>query len=171
MHGYDERKLYGIKELKSEFFHNTILTKANDVFLNTKKNPKKEIKSFFPKKFNKFISKEQPNVLLNAMQLYNYRNKIILSFENINIRPSMYAHNAKSEPEKNDGVEESEQKFDENIGERVKMRRQKAGDKTDKTGDEQPDTTDMPELESRVCCTKKKSKRTNIKNINSTTNA
>ena len=52
----------------------------------------------------------------------------------------MYAYDAKS-----DGVEESEQKFDESIGERVKLRRQKADDKTEGTGDEQLETTDMPD--------------------------
>ena len=54
----------------------------------------------------------------------------------------MYAYDAKS-----DGVEESEQKFDESIRERAKMRRQKADYKTDETGDEQLDATDMPDLE------------------------
>ena len=38
----------------------------------------------------------------------------------------MYVYDAKS-----DGVEESEQKFDESIGGRVKSRKQKAEDKTD----------------------------------------
>ena len=38
------------------------------------------------------------------MQLYNGRNTIIRLFENRNIRPSVYAHNAKSEPKKYDGV-------------------------------------------------------------------
>ena len=42
----------------------------------------------------------------------------------------MYTYDAKS-----DGVEESEQKFDEGIEERVKLRRQKADNKTDETGD------------------------------------
>ena len=56
------------------------------------------------------------------MQLYNYRNKIIRLFENKNIRPSVYAYNAKSE--EYDEAEKSEQKFDENIAERVKLRRQ-----------------------------------------------
>ena len=40
-----------------------------------------------------------------------------------------------------------EQKFHKSIEERVKLRRQKADDKTDEIGDEQPETTDMPELE------------------------
>ena len=42
----------------------------------------------------------------------------------------MYAYNAKSEPRKYDGAEKSEQKFDESIAEKVKLRRQKADDKT-----------------------------------------
>ena len=76
------------------------------------------------------------------MNLYNGRNKIIKLFESKDITPFMYAYDAKS-----DGVEESEQKFDERIGEIVRLRRQKANDKTDETGDEQLDTTDMPDLE------------------------
>ena len=35
----------------------------------------------------------------------------------------------------------------ETIGERVTLKRQKADDKTDEKGDEQLDTTDMPDLE------------------------
>ena len=76
------------------------------------------------------------------MNLYNDRNKIIKLFESKDIIPFMYAYDAKS-----DGVEESERKFDKSIGERVKLRRQKADDKTDETGDEQLDTTGMPDLE------------------------
>ena len=49
-HGYNEGKLHDIKELESKFLDYTILTKTNDVFLDTKKNPRKGIKSFFPKK-------------------------------------------------------------------------------------------------------------------------
>ena len=63
----------------------------------------------------------------------------------------MYAHDAKS-----DGVEESEQKFDESIGERVKLRRQKADDKTDETGDEQLDTTDMTDFETEESAEKRR---------------
>ena len=76
------------------------------------------------------------------MNLYNGRNKIIKLFESKDITPSMYAHDAKS-----DGGEKSEQKFDESIGERIKLRRQKADDKTDETGDEKLDTTGMSNLE------------------------
>ena len=126
MHGYDEGKLIDIETIKNEFFYNTALTKAKKDFLDTKKKFKKGIKIFFPKKFKEFISEEQKNILLNAMNLYNSRNKIIGLFENKAISHSMYAYDAKS-----DRVEESERKFDESIGERVKLRRQKAGNKTD----------------------------------------
>ena len=54
----------------------------------------------------------------------------------------MYAYDTKS-----DGVKESEHKFNKSIGERVKLRRQKADDKTDETGDEQLNATDMRDLE------------------------
>ena len=76
------------------------------------------------------------------MNLYNGRNKIIKLFESKDINPSIHAYDAKS-----NGVEESEQKSDESTGERVKLRRQKADDKTDETDDEQLDTTNMPDLE------------------------
>ena len=88
------------------FFNNTVLTKENYIFLDTKKNPNIGIKSFFPIKFHKFISGEQTNVLLNTIQLYNGRNKIIKLFEDKNITYSAYALNAKSEPEEYDGVKE-----------------------------------------------------------------
>ena len=93
------------------------------------------------------------------MQLYNYRNKIIGLFENENIRPSNYALDAKFEPREYDGVEKSEQKFDESIGERVKLRRQKADDKKDGSGDEQLDTIDMPELESEESAAQRRNQR------------
>ena len=70
--------------------------------------------------------------------------QIIRLFKNRNVRLSAYALYASSEPEEYDRAEKSEQKFDESIAERVKLRRQKADDKTD---DEQLDTTDMPDLE------------------------
>ena len=81
------------------------------------------------------------------MQLYNYRNKIIRLFENKDIRPSMYTLDAKSRLGECDEAEKSEHKFNESIGERVKLRRQKADDKKDETGDEQLDTIEMPDLE------------------------
>ena len=64
--------------------------------------------------------------------------------------PSEHSFDAKSEAEEYNGVEKSEQKFDENIGERVKLRTQKADDKTDEAenDDEKPDNANMSELES-----------------------
>ena len=47
-------------------------------------------------------------------------------FEDKAISPFMYAYD-----EKPDGVEESEQTFEESIGERVKCRRQRADNKID----------------------------------------
>ena len=76
------------------------------------------------------------------MNLYNGKNIIIRLFESKDITPSMYAYDANSER-----VKESVQKFDKSIGERVKLRRQKADDKTDEIGNEQLDNTDMPDLE------------------------
>ena len=147
MHGYydwDFDKKAQI-DLESGRFHSIVLTKANDVSLDTNKNLKKGIKSFFPKKLKEFVSEEQKSVLLNTMNLYNSRNKTIGLFENKAISLSMYVFDAKS-----DGAEESEQRFDESKGERVKLRRQKADDKTDEgdNDDEKPDTTNIPELES-----------------------
>ena len=89
------------------------------------------------------------------MNLYNSRNKIIGFFENKAISPSMNAYDAKS-----DGVQESEQIFDKSIGERVKLRRQKADDKTDEgDNDEKPDTINMPELESEESAAQIRSQR------------
>ena len=102
------------------------------------------------------------------MKLYNYRNEITGLFENKNIRSSMHAYNVKSNPEEYDEAQKSEQKFDESIGERVKLRRQKADDKTDETGDEQPDTfyapdesprNIMPELESEKSAAQRTNQR------------
>ena len=59
------------------------------------------------------------------MNLYNYRNKIIKLFEDKNIMSSNYALDAESEPQKYDGVKESEQKSVESIGERVKLKKTK----------------------------------------------
>ena len=52
MRGYDESKLIDIETIKDIFYlHNALLTKAERVFLRTKKNPGKGIKSFLPTKF------------------------------------------------------------------------------------------------------------------------
>ena len=89
------------------------------------------------------------------MNLYNSRNKIIGLFESKAFSPSMYAYDAKS-----DGVEESEQTFEESIGERVKLRRQKADDKTDEgDNNEKPDTINMHGLEIEESAAQRRSQR------------
>ena len=74
------------------------------------------------------------------MNLFNGRNKIIRLFEGKNIVSSNYALDAKSEPEKYDGVKKSEQISVENIGERVKLRKQKS-DELNKIITEKDDIT------------------------------
>ena len=118
LNGYNESKLIDIKAIKDEFFYNTVLTKAKKDSIDTRKNPQKGIIIFLPDKFREYISNKEKRVLLNAMNLYNGRNKIIKLFESKDITPSMYAYDTKS-----DGVEESEQKFNESIEEGVKSRR------------------------------------------------
>ena len=93
------------------------------------------------------------------MKLCNSRNKIIKLFEDKNIMLSTHAYDAKSEPRECDGVNESEQKFDESIGERVKLRTQKADDKINETGDEQPETTDMADLESEESASERRKQK------------
>ena len=101
------------------------------------------IRSFLPDKFREYISNKEKDILLNAINLYNGRNKIIKFFESKDITPSMYAYDAKS-----DGVE------------RVKLRRQKADDKTGEgDNDEKPDTINMPKLESEESAQQRRSQR------------
>ena len=77
MRGYDESKLIDTETVRDKrYFYN-----AEKPFLETKKNPKEGIKKFFPPKFKVYLLKDQRGVLLNAIQLYNYRNKIIGLFE------------------------------------------------------------------------------------------
>ena len=77
--------------------------------------------------------------MLNAIKLYDGRSKIIRLFENKDIKPSDFPHNAKFKPEKYDKVEEferekydtveeSKQKFEESMGKRVKLKRQNKSD-------------------------------------------
>ena len=143
-----------IEATKNDFFYNAALTKARKVFIDTKKNPNEGgIKSFFPPKFTEYFPKDQQNGLLNAMNQYNGRNKIINKvFENKNIMSSYYALGAKS-----GGVKESEQKFDESIGERVNLRMQKVDDKKDETGDERLDIIDIPDLETEESAAQRRS--------------
>ena len=44
MHGYDESKLTDIEVIKNESFYNTVLTKPKKVFLDTKKDKKRNKK-------------------------------------------------------------------------------------------------------------------------------
>ena len=154
MHGYDRGKLIDTETIMDKSYspsnpRNVFLIKTQKITLDTKKNPNKGIKSFFPQNFKEFLPKNQQSVLLNKVRLYDYRNKIIKLFKYRNIKPSMRAPDAKS-----DRVKESEQEFDESIGERVKLRRQKTDDKTG--DDERLDTTDMPELESEESAEQKR---------------
>ena len=127
MKGYDESKLIDLETIKDKsYFHNVFLTKTQRIFLDAEKDPNEGIKNFFPSKFKEYLPKDKQGVLLNAMQLYDYRNKIIKLFENKNIKSSMHALNGKSEPKEDDEAKKSEQKFDGSIGERIKSRRQKS---------------------------------------------
>ena len=105
------------------------------------------MKSLFLTKFKEYIPKEQEDVFINPVNLYNDRNKIIKLFADKNIMPSNYALDAKSETKDYDEVEKSEEKFDESIGERVKLRRQKSDELnkmiTDKADNEQLDNRDI----------------------------
>ena len=139
-----------IKATKDELFYNTVLEKAKIVILDTKKYSKQGIRSFLHDRFKEYMSNKEKDTLLNVMSLYNGRNKFIKLFESKDITPSMYASDAKS-----DEVEKSEQKFDERIGERLKLRRQKADYKTD----EQSETTDMPDLESEESAAQRRNQR------------
>ena len=124
MHVYDESDMLyenlGANISKGEFFHDATSWKIVKQMKKTNKNLSKKVK--------KNTSQEQGNVLLNAMNLYEGRNKIIKLYEDRNIKPSKYPHSAKFEATEYDGVQESEQKSEES---RVKLRRQKADDKAD----------------------------------------
>ena len=75
--------------------------------------------------------KDQRNVLLNAMNLYNGISKIINLFENKNIEPGDCPHDAKLKLEPD---LKSEPLFEESIPERTKMKRQKNSDKENQEG-------------------------------------
>ena len=61
-----------------------------------KNNPRRGVKSFFSKSFEKSIDKDQENALLNAASLWNDKNMIIKLFEGKNIKSIDYPYNAKS---------------------------------------------------------------------------
>ena len=86
MKGYDESKLIDLETIKDKsYFPSVFLTKTQRIFLDAEKDPNKGIKNFFPSKFKEYLPKDKQGVLLNAMQLYDYRNKIIKLFENKDI--------------------------------------------------------------------------------------
>ena len=102
MHGYDKNDLFGQKieiSVKSKSWKNKALKKADQIFLDGKTIPKKEIKGFFPKNLIEDILEDQKNILINAMKVYNCRKKIIRLFEDKNIKPSSFPVDAESEPE------------------------------------------------------------------------
>ena len=108
---------------KGKSWTNEALIKTYKIFLNRKTNPKKRNKKLLSKNFKENILEDQKNILINAMKLCNGKNKIIKLYEDKNIKPSNFSHNAKSEPE------EFETKIEESIAERTKMRRQKFDEK------------------------------------------
>ena len=54
-------------------------------------------KNFFPKGFNKDITDDQKSILLNAMKLFNMRNKIVSLSRNDFIRSLDYQSTVKLE--------------------------------------------------------------------------
>ena len=59
MHRYDEDKLIDIETMKDEFFYSTVLTKAKEVFLDTKNNSKNRISNFLPEKFREHFKQRK----------------------------------------------------------------------------------------------------------------
>ena len=99
---------------RTELFHSFALTRANKIFWMLKKI-KKRNKSFFPTKFREDISQEQKGVLIDAMSLYDGRNKNIKLFENRSIKRPDHAYNSKSEPNEYDRVQEYERRKSDGV--------------------------------------------------------
>ena len=59
---------------------------AKVTYNNSKRNSLKSLKSFFPKNFKEVSTKEQKDVLLDAIKPYDGRSKIIRLFVNNNIK-------------------------------------------------------------------------------------
>ena len=120
------------------FWQSKAFSMEKIIYNSSRKIPLRSIKIFFSKNFKEGTTKEQKAVLLNAVKLYDGTSKIIIRlFENKDIKPNDYPHNAKSELDehdrveefklkKSDGVEKSKRKSVESIAERVKSRRQKS---------------------------------------------
>ena len=140
--GYYDKKLFiekaEVSKTKSGFWQSKAFSMEKIIYNSSRKIPLRSIKFFFSKNFKEGTTKEQKAVLLNAVKLYDGTSKIIIRlFENKDIKPNDYPHNAKSEldehdrveefkPKKSDGVEKSKRKSVESIAERVKSRRQKS---------------------------------------------
>ena len=110
-----KRKTY--KE-KSDFLHGKALRMTKMILKNNKEKPLRSIKTFFQKKLKEDILKELKDVLLNEIKLYDGKSKIIKLFEDKNIKPSNFPHNAKSKPEP-----KYEPKFEETIADKIKRRK------------------------------------------------
>ena len=114
MNGYERRDLFAkkieISATKGESLQNKLLEKALTIFYDTKKNLRKEVRSFFPKRFKTDINKEPKYALINAIYLYNSKNKINKSFEDKNINLSDFPYNAKLEESELELESESELK-------------------------------------------------------------
>ena len=133
MMGYCDQDFFigktNIYKEKSDSWRSKALDKARTIFKHGKENPLKSVKTYYAKNFREGISKEQKDVLLNAIKFNDGRSKIIKLFEDKNIKLSNYHHNAKFQPEEYDGVEEFEPKeYEESIGEIIKLRRLKKSD-------------------------------------------
>ena len=132
------------RKKRRTFWEYKCLNKAKQILYNCKKNPRRGIKSFFSKSFEKNIDKDQKNALLNAISLCNGRNTTIKLFKEKNIKPSDYPYNAKSEEleEKSElesksdleSQSELESEFEESVAERTKMKRQNKSDKENQKG-------------------------------------
>ena len=66
-----------LADLRADKCANTSLSIANHIYLETEREPNKEIQTFFSKKFKALVSNEEKGVLLNAMRLYNDISRII----------------------------------------------------------------------------------------------
>ena len=83
--GYYDRNLFiegtKIYKGKSSSGQDKDLDMTKRILKSSKEKPLKSIKYFFPKYFKERILKEQKDVLLNAIKLYDKKSKIIQLFE------------------------------------------------------------------------------------------
>ena len=95
--------------------HEKSRSKAFEILLKCEKSVK-GIKTFFPKRFNKYITEDQKSILLTAMKLFHIRNTIVSLFRNGFIKPLHYQSTVKLK---------QESKPEESVGERTKLRKQR----------------------------------------------